>query len=121
MGSEASHPFPCSLSKKVYTVERIKQLSDDAEKRLKSLGFNNIYFRIGDGKEGWKEYSPFDKIIITANVKDEIPKPILKQLNEKGLLISPIGDDYQYLYLYKKENGKIKKYRDIAVAFVPLV
>jgi len=109
------------LVKKVFTVEIIEHLGLEAKRRLSSLGLSNIFYKIGDGKKGWKEYSPFNKIIITAGAQKNVPDSILNQLAENGILIAPVGDSLQYLYIFKKENGKIKKYRDIPVSFVPLV
>ena len=109
------------LVKKVFTIEIIEPLALKAKQRLSSLGNKNIYYKIGDGKQGWKEYAPFDKIIITAVAQKDIPSAIINQLAEKGILVAPVGDYLQHIYIIKKENGKIKKYRDIPVSFVPLV
>jgi len=65
-GSGYQTAFLSKFFKEVFSVERIKALSDEAKKRLTLLGFRNIEYLISDGKMGWKEKSPFDRIIVTA-------------------------------------------------------
>ncbi len=122
-GSGYQTAILAKLSNKVFTVERFEKLYKKAKKTLSSLGIKNVYFKMGDGKQGWKENAPFDKIIITAAAKEEseISKTLFPQLKEGGIMVAPIGENYQNLYIFKKENDEIKKYRDISVLFVPLV
>jgi len=108
------------LAKEVFSVERIIELYESAKKRLEELCINNVKLKLGDGKEGWLEYSPFDKIMVTAAAK-EMPDELLLQLRNGGIAIAPVGDYMQYLYIYKKRDNKIEKIRDIAVSFVPLI
>jgi len=104
------------VSKTVYTIELIEKLSLFAQKNLSDLDFENIFFRIADGNHGWKEFSPFDRIIISAGslkVSDEL----IEQLNINGKLLAPIGgSSFQTLTLIEKdENEKIftSKYDDV--------
>jgi len=108
------------LAKEVYTVERIKELYEKARDRFKELKIRNVKIKLGDGKEGWKKYSPFDKIMVTAAGK-EMPYSLLEQLKDGGVAIAPLGEYVQHLYIFKKEGNEIKKIRDIAVSFVPLI
>lgn len=78
------------LSRRVYTLERLRPLMVSAEKRLKTLQISNITYRHGDGAKGWPEAAPFDRIIITCRVT-EIPTALLDQLKEGGILIAPVG------------------------------
>lgn len=80
-----------TLGAKVYTVERIKKLHNQATKRFKAY-FPNIrnYFR--DGYKGLAEFAPFDKIIVTA-AAPSIPMNLIQQLKVKGVLVIPVGDD----------------------------
>ena len=80
------------LSRFVYTVERYSSLKKKAEILLKGLGVNNVFFKHADGGLGWNEQAPFDRIIVTANAP-EIPKKLVDQLVENGIMIIPIGDD----------------------------
>lgn len=107
------------LCKEVYTIEIIEDLAKRAAATLNTLGYKNIKIKIGDGYQGWKEYAPFDGIIVTA-APDEIPPPLLEQLKEGGRLVIPLGEYFQELYLITKENGKIKKKSIIPVRFVPM-
>lgn len=106
--------------KKVYSIEIVPQLARESAERLKSLGYNNIVIKYGDGYQGWKEYSPFDIVIVTA-AAEQIPGPLIDQLTENGRLVIPIGEPsaVQELILLVKKNGKIEKSRLTFVRFVP--
>lgn len=104
----------------VYTIEIIEELGRTARKRLKQLGYNNIKVKIGDGYKGWKEYSPFDAIIVTA-APPQIPAALKHQLAENGRMVIPVGDRRQELKLLKKQDGKLKEESIIPVRFVPMI
>ncbi|MEL0245864.1 MAG: protein-L-isoaspartate(D-aspartate) O-methyltransferase [Alphaproteobacteria bacterium] len=110
------------LSRFVYTVERYSSLKKKAEILLKGLGVNNVFFKHADGGLGWNEQAPFDRIIVTANAP-EIPKKLVDQLVENGIMIIPIGDDYSPQVLKKviKRENKILVENLMQVRFVPLV
>ena len=103
----------------VYTIEIIQQLGLQAEKVLKSLGYDNVTVKIGDGYQGWPEFGPFDAIILTASPK-KIPQPLLNQIKNGGRLIAPVGDKYQELILITRINDNYKRKRLIPVRFVPM-
>jgi protein-L-isoaspartate(D-aspartate) O-methyltransferase len=104
----------------VYTIEIVKPLGIIAEKRLKRLGYTNIYTRIGDGYHGWPDQAPFDAIIVTAAVQ-EIPPKLLEQLGEGGRMIIPVGETrvQRNLILATKKDGEIRTKKLIPVVFVP--
>jgi protein-L-isoaspartate(D-aspartate) O-methyltransferase len=104
----------------VYTIEIVEPLGITAEKRLKRLGYKNVYTRIGDGYNGWPDKAPFNAIIVTAGV-NIIPPALLDQLAEGGRMIIPVGETLfnRNLMLVTKKNGKIKSKKLIPVAFVP--
>jgi protein-L-isoaspartate(D-aspartate) O-methyltransferase len=79
------------LSEKVYTIERIRPLMEEARARLAELNVPNVLFRAFDGTIGWKEYEPYDAIMVTAGAA-RIPQPLLEQLADGGRIIIPIGD-----------------------------
>jgi len=109
------------LYKMVYTVEIIEALGESAKKVFEEEGYNNIIVKIGDGYNGWKEYAPFDAIIVTC-APTEIPQPLEDQLAEGGKMIIPVGEGYgQSLYLLTKRNGKIHKTETLPVLFVPML
>ena len=110
-----------SFYKKIYSVERIPELLRKTKKRLHNLNIYNVNFRLGDGWEGWSKYAPYDGIIVSA-AANEVPKNLLKQLIDGGVLVIPIGEPgKQELQLIEK-NDKIFKYTSLGyVSFVPLV
>ena len=72
-----------------------------AEKNLlKDLGVKNVFFKHADGGLGWNEQAPFDRIIVTANAP-EIPTILVEQLINDGVMIIPVGDDYNQQILKK--------------------
>jgi protein-L-isoaspartate(D-aspartate) O-methyltransferase len=108
------------IVKEVYTVEIIEPLGREAEKRLKELGYDNVKVKIGDGYEGWEEYAPYDRVIVTCAPTD-IPRPLIDQMREGGIMVIPVGTEgFQYLYRVKKYMGEAQMERVIPVSFVPL-
>ncbi|MBE0427531.1 MAG: protein-L-isoaspartate(D-aspartate) O-methyltransferase [Nitrospirae bacterium] len=111
------------IVKEVYTIEIRKSLADKADIRLRELGYTNVKVKHADGYYGWKEYSPFDAIMITA-AANHIPPPLIKQLKEGGRLILPLGSTvyYQTLTLVaKKKDGSLHVEQMGPVAFVPMI
>ena len=106
---------------KVYTVERIEPLKEEAEERLAKLGFSNIRFKLGDGSQGWREEAPFDRIMVTAAAR-KIPKKLIEQLAPGGGMIIPVGGYTQRITIVTKdEDDKINIREDIPVVFVKLI
>jgi protein-L-isoaspartate(D-aspartate) O-methyltransferase len=109
------------LYKNVYTVEIIEPLGERAKKAFETEGYKNIYTKIGDGYLGWKEFAPFDAIIVTCAPTD-VPRPLVDQLAEGGRMIIPVGEQYsQVLCLLQKKNGKIRETETLPVMFVPML
>ncbi|NAS13246.1 protein-L-isoaspartate(D-aspartate) O-methyltransferase [Flavobacteriaceae bacterium R33] len=104
----------------VYTIEIVEKLGLKAKKLLKSLDYDNITVRIGDGYHGWKEKAPFDAIIVTAGA-EQIPEPLIDQLKDGGRMIIPVGPHrgVRQLVLVQKKGEKVKKKNLMAVRFVP--
>ncbi len=107
------------LTDQIYSIEIVKSLGQSASTRLKRLGYQRVKCQIGDGFEGWKTASPFDKIIITA-APENIPAPLIRQLEEGGSLIAPVGTSHQELVLLKKTGSEVTTQELIPVRFVPL-
>ena len=109
------------LVKEVYTIEIVKPLAEDAEERLKRLGYDNVFVKHGDGYFGWEEHAPFDKIIITA-AANHIPPPLLEQLKDSGKLIVPLGSmlRFQTLTLVTKKDDDLDTEFITGVRFVPM-
>ncbi|MDT7829456.1 protein-L-isoaspartate(D-aspartate) O-methyltransferase [Pricia sp. S334] len=104
----------------VYTIEIVEKLGHRAEDLLQRLEYSNVYVKVGDGYGGWPEKAPFDAIIVTAGA-EEVPPPLLEQLNEGGRLIIPKGaqGSVQQLILATKSKNKIKTEKLLPVRFVP--
>ncbi|MDD5166181.1 MAG: protein-L-isoaspartate(D-aspartate) O-methyltransferase [Candidatus Omnitrophica bacterium] len=120
-GSGYQTAILAELAKEVYTVERLIDLSGRAEDTLKEAGYTNIRLKSGDGTQGWPEFAPFDRIVVTA-ASPNIPKPLAEQLKENGRLILPLGESIsQILTLAEKHNGKINTKQICGCVFVPLI
>jgi protein-L-isoaspartate(D-aspartate) O-methyltransferase len=120
-GSGYQTAILAELSSRVYTVERIKSLLVNARKLLARLGYDNILFKAFDGTLGWKEYSPFDAIIVTAGAPS-IPEPLIEQLADNGRLIIPVGDrDSQELIRITRDGETLKKKSLGGCRFVNLI
>ena len=104
----------------VYSIEIVPELAANATVRLKSLGYQDVQVRQGDGYYGWPEAAPFDAIIVTA-APDHLPAPLAEQLADGGRLVIPIGPPgyYQSLWQFVKEDGELKAYDMGGVSFVP--
>lgn len=108
------------MDAEVYSVEIIPPLSRKAEKIFHRLGYHNIHLKIGDGHLGWEEQAPFDSIIVTC-APHRIPEALIRQLNEGGHMIVPVGDPHeQNLLLLTKVNGKLHQSKMLPVRFVPM-
>ena len=124
-GSGYQTALLAEIAKEVYTIERIESLSGNARKVLRELGYENIYYQVGDGTLGWKmsqnNEKKFTKIIVTAS-SPEIPKSLIDQLAENGFLVIPTGGRIsQNLILVRKEKGQLIKSNYGGCAFVPLI
>ncbi|GAF76211.1 unnamed protein product [marine sediment metagenome] len=120
-GSGYQTAILAKLAKKVYTVERFNQLSEAAQAVLARLGIENIEYYIGDGSCGWGGGKQFDRIIITAAIR-EIPQPIIDQLCESGIVIAPVGDEFsQDLVVCRKSGGRLTYKSVCPCRFVKLI
>lgn len=105
----------------VHTVEVIPELSARARSLLQDrLHYRNVFFKVGRGQDGWPEFAPYDRIILTA-APAEFPAPLFDQLAEGGIAVAPVGTDSQRLVRYEKRQGRIHGQDMIGVIFVPLV
>jgi protein-L-isoaspartate(D-aspartate) O-methyltransferase len=104
-GSGYQTAILAELSSRVYTIERIKSLLGNARKLLSQLGYDNILFKAFDGTLGWKEYAPFDAIMVTAGAP-HLAKPLIDQLADNGRMIIPVGDRYSQELIKVIRKGK---------------
>ena len=110
------------LCRRVYTIERHKLLSLEANRRFHELGLHNISTSVNDGYRGWPAQAPFQRILVTAAAL-EPPPALLKHLTNDGIMVIPIGpaDKKQTLYRLRREGKSFREDRLIDVRFVPLV
>ncbi len=109
------------LARRIYTVERIRPLLVSAENQLKALKISNVLFRHADGHLGWPEAAPFEKIIVTCQIKN-IPETLKAQLKDGGILVAPVGEVGKEMLLKVTRNGNQFKMEELmAVRFVPMV
>ena len=120
-GSGYQTAILAELSAKVHTIERIRSLLIKARTLLAELGYTNVLFKAFDGTLGWKEYSPYDGIIVTAGAPGT-PQPFLDQLTEGGILIIPVGNRFsQELVQITKNKGRFTEKNLGGCRFVNLV
>lgn len=120
-GSGFQAAILAQFSKRVYTIERNRELSERARKKLRKMGYENIVFKVGDGTRGWQQHGPFDKIIVTAGAPS-VPQELIDQLADGGIMIIPAGDKWvQELEIYHKKETGIEKSSAGDVVFVPLI
>lgn len=110
------------LCRRVYTVERFKELRASAEERFAALRLHNITTRHGDGWKGWPEQAPFDRIMVTAAATD-VPSVLVDQLAEGGQMVLPVGRTSrdQALLRLRREGDRVIEEHLGDVRFVPLV
>ncbi len=110
------------IAKHIYTVERYKELSMKARENLNFLGIENVTYNTGDGTNGFPEYAPFDRIMVTA-APQKIPEKLVEQLKPGGIMVLPvgkIGGVQELLQVHKTDDGYKKKHLTY-VRFVPLI
>lgn len=110
------------ICRRVFTIERIDELLKEAKTRFASLEMNNIFTRFDDGQRGWKQYAPFERILLSATAK-EIPEVLFEQLAEGGILLAPVEEteNYHIITRYYKKNGRITSETIEQCLFVPVL
>lgn len=109
------------MAEKVSTIELLPELALRAKKLLtKKLGYKNVRFKTGNGAEGWSEHAPFNRMIVTA-APEKFPESLFDQLDEGGIIITPVGGYFQNIKKFRKSGGTISQTELIAVSFVPLI
>ena len=109
------------LVKKIYSVERIRELQLKTRQLLLDLDIYNVQLKPGDGWEGWPKYAPYDGIIVTA-AATELPEKLLQQLAPGGRMIIPVGPSgCQDLLQVTRKDDQFEEVSLGAVSFVPLI
>jgi protein-L-isoaspartate(D-aspartate) O-methyltransferase len=111
------------LCRRVFTIERHRELVREAEQRFKALRIGNIVHRFGDGTKGWPEAAPFDRILVTA-AAETLPAAVVEQLAPDGILVAPLGSerrDQILVRVRRQADGTTASEELGGVRFVPLV
>ncbi len=109
------------LGARVYSVERIPHLFNRAVKLFRTLDMD-ISCYLGDGTEGLSEFSPYDRIIVTAAAPD-IPAPLISQLGINGRMVIPVGGKawQSMVLIIKTDKNSYKRIDYESFRFVPLI
>jgi len=110
------------LCRRVFTLERHRDLLRAAEQRFQALRIHNIVTRHGDGTKGWPEQAPFERILVTA-AAPEAPPVLLESLADGGVMVVPVGDTHrdQIVVRITRRGSEFQREELAAVRFVPLV
>ncbi|MDX2074581.1 MAG: protein-L-isoaspartate(D-aspartate) O-methyltransferase [Alphaproteobacteria bacterium] len=122
-GSGYQAAILAKLARRVYTIERHKELLVLAEERFRELGLHNIVSIRGDGSKGWAAAAPFERILVTA-AASAVPDCYLTQLAPGGIMVIPVGtngDGQSLVRISKSKDGEISRETLMAVRFVPLI
>jgi protein-L-isoaspartate(D-aspartate) O-methyltransferase len=120
-GSGYQTAILAKLARRVFSLERVSKLAQQAIQRMRELGLENVKIQTFDGSVGWSEMAPFDRIIVTAGAPSA-PQPLLDQLAVGGKLVIPEGGrELQRLVVYRKTKQGTRREEGEAVVFVPLI
>jgi protein-L-isoaspartate(D-aspartate) O-methyltransferase len=109
------------LARRVCSIERLPALAARARSLLESLGYTNVWVRVGCGTLGWPDEAPFDRILVTAGAP-AVPPPLFEQLAEGGRMVLPVGQvTEQTLTVVEKVGGEMRTTTGAACVFVKLV
>lgn len=117
------------LCAKVFSIEYLAPLAQQAERALRRAGYGTerVALRTGDGYVGWPEAAPFEVVVVTA-APERVPQPLLDQLALGGRLVIPVGPQHegQALVLYTRRapgsaESSFEKRSLMAVRFVPFL
>jgi protein-L-isoaspartate(D-aspartate) O-methyltransferase len=120
-GSGYQTALLATLGARVFSIERLEELSARAGAVLAGLGFSGIELRVGDGGAGWPEEAPFDIILVGA-AAPEVPELLRAQLASRGRMVVPVGDarSQRLVVVRGAEGGWTQQVVDEA-RFVPLI
>jgi len=109
------------LAHKVYSVEIIEALAQQATKRLSRAGYTNVEVKVANGSHGLPEHAPYDKVMVTA-APDLIPPALINQLKPGGRMMIPAGlsDNQQLILVEKNANGRLSTKEILPVRFSQL-
>jgi protein-L-isoaspartate(D-aspartate) O-methyltransferase len=109
-------------AERVYSVERVRELSQRARRALDQLGVANVALLVGDGTIGWRKYAPFPVILVSAG-SPSVPGALVDQLADPGRMLLPVGTrERQELVLVRRAGGAVvEEPLQMPCTFVPLL
>jgi protein-L-isoaspartate(D-aspartate) O-methyltransferase len=122
-GSGYAAAILAKIAGEVFTIERHAELAEQAARRLREQGFDNVQVVHGDGTLGWPSQAPYDAIVVAAG-GPEVPPALLAQLRIGGRLVIPVGEEksLQSLVRVTKTGPDSFRREDLGdVRFVPLI
>lgn len=109
------------LAAQVFSVERVSRLAEEARAALQAAGAANVSLLLGDGTLGWRDYAPYDAIVVAAASPD-VPQPLLEQLAIRGRILLPLGEKgAQVLTLVTATDTGWIQQPLVGARFVPLL
>ncbi|MCR4942457.1 MAG: protein-L-isoaspartate(D-aspartate) O-methyltransferase [Campylobacter sp.] len=109
------------LAHRVFSVERIEKLANEAKNRFKILSIKNVHVRYDDGNLGWRSYAPFERILLSCACK-QVPQKLFSQLKDGGILVAPIDNGKeQFICQFYKNGENITQKKLEKCLFVPLL
>ncbi len=110
------------MTDRVYSIERVRDLSVRARHALDDVGIHNVALLVGDGTIGWRKYAPFDVIVVSA-ASPGIPDALVEQLSVGGRMLIPVGsmEEQRLVLVTKTESGEIEQTSLDRCTFVPLI
>jgi protein-L-isoaspartate(D-aspartate) O-methyltransferase len=120
-GSGFQTALLAQLVDRVYSVERIRELSVRARDALDRLRLHNVALMVGDGTVGWSRYAPYDAILVAAG-SPEVPEPLVEQLALGGRMLVPVGSrEMQRLVKVTRTPHGYETEEVLDCTFVPLL
>ena len=105
------------LVRRVFTIDRICKLVEIAKERFKKLNLYNINVKCDDGRFGWREYAPYDRILLSAYIEG-IEKELLMQLKDGGFILAPVKKGNKQIITRFYKNGIKEEFEECE--FVPI-
>src|SRR5688572_5057680 len=110
------------MGAKVWSIEIVPSLAEQAAARLRELKYDAVEVRAGDGYQGWPEHAPFAAIILAA-AAPKVPEPLIEQLATDGRLVLPVGEQggvQELIVITRKSDGSLQRMTVAPVSFVPM-
>ncbi len=110
------------MANRVYSIERVRELSRRARTTLDALELRNVALMVGDGTIGWRKYAPFQVVVVSA-ASPSIPPALVDQLGEGGRMLIPVGskESQELVMVRKREEEVTEEVVAEHCTFVPLL